>query len=262
MENLLALLVFAGIAGVLFFRKKDKKKRNVSAIISIVSFIIFGVFFVEDDLKESGIEDKKTQEVTQDEKSKNESDVQKKSVVEKSEKKDVEKTEVGSIFLQNGHPVFGGSMADAENYAKKFDKELITLKRNDWTEESIIHIPLAIDDQIRSIELYPDSLSVNDAELFDIIEAYLPEENMSENYEEPKYTQYLRDENDTKNANKLILYSLKEDAETSLGSLYIVIHVENDNVKTVQFTSSRPNSVSTRGLSSLTEEDWEPNFKR
>lgn len=257
MENLLVLLVFAGIVGVLFFRKKDKTKRNVSAIISIVSFIIFGMFFVEDDLKESGIEDKKTEEVTQDEKSKNESDVQKKLVVEKSEKKDVEKTEVGSIFLQNGHPVFGGSMADAENYAKKFDKGLVTLKSIDWTKESIIHIPLAIDDEIRGIELYPDSLSVNDAELFNIIEAYLPEENMSENYEEPEYTQYLHDENDTKNANKLILYYSKEDAETSFGSLYIVIHVENDNVKTIQFTTSRPNSVSTR--SGSTEEDWEPN---
>lgn len=263
METLITLFVVAGIVGFFYFRKKDKKKRNIAAGLSIVSFVIFGIFFAEEDANESQSEKDEIQEVSQQKK---DPDVQKaarkKSSVKTvdSEVKTEEEKYEESIFLQNGHPVFGGSMADAEKYAKKFDKKSITLNRRDWTEDSIIHIPLAVDDQIRSIELYPESLSINDEKLFKIISAYLPEENMSENYEEPEFTEYLSEDDTPDNANKLILYSLKEGAETNLGSLYIVIHVENNNVNTIQFTSMRPNSVSTRGLSTLVEYDWEPEF--
>lgn len=44
METLLSLFVFAGIGGIFYFRKKDKKKRNISIIVAVVSFLLFGLF--------------------------------------------------------------------------------------------------------------------------------------------------------------------------------------------------------------------------
>lgn len=43
MENLFAVLILAGIGGIFYFRKKDKKKRNISIAVAIVSFILFGI---------------------------------------------------------------------------------------------------------------------------------------------------------------------------------------------------------------------------
>ena len=36
------LLTLAGIVGMVYFWKKDKKKRNIAAIIAIISFVMFG----------------------------------------------------------------------------------------------------------------------------------------------------------------------------------------------------------------------------
>lgn len=43
MDNLFMILVLAGIGGIFYFRKKDKKKRNISIAVAIVSFILFGI---------------------------------------------------------------------------------------------------------------------------------------------------------------------------------------------------------------------------
>lgn len=47
MELLLSILVVAGIAGFFYFRNKDKQKRNISVGLAVVSFLLFGIFFVE-----------------------------------------------------------------------------------------------------------------------------------------------------------------------------------------------------------------------
>ena len=44
MDDLFMLLLLAGIFGIFYFRKKDKKKRNTSIILMVVSFALFGVF--------------------------------------------------------------------------------------------------------------------------------------------------------------------------------------------------------------------------
>lgn len=43
MDNLFALLILVGIGGFFYFRKKDKKKRNISIVIAVISFVLFGV---------------------------------------------------------------------------------------------------------------------------------------------------------------------------------------------------------------------------
>ncbi|SJN45595.1 hypothetical protein FM115_11185 [Marinilactibacillus psychrotolerans 42ea] len=42
MEDLSMILILAGVFGMFYFWKKDKKKRNIAAIITIISFVIFG----------------------------------------------------------------------------------------------------------------------------------------------------------------------------------------------------------------------------
>lgn len=36
------LLALAGVIGIVYFWKKDKKKRNIAAIIAVISFVLFG----------------------------------------------------------------------------------------------------------------------------------------------------------------------------------------------------------------------------
>lgn len=38
------ILMLAGIIGIFYFWRKDKKKRNISAIVAVISFVIFGIF--------------------------------------------------------------------------------------------------------------------------------------------------------------------------------------------------------------------------
>ena len=53
MIDLFMLLLLAGAFGTFYFRKKDKKKRNNSIALMIVSFVLFGVFSpdVKDEVK-------------------------------------------------------------------------------------------------------------------------------------------------------------------------------------------------------------------
>ena len=44
MADFFMLLLLAGTFGIFYFRKKDKKKRNASIILTVVSFALFGVF--------------------------------------------------------------------------------------------------------------------------------------------------------------------------------------------------------------------------
>ncbi len=37
------ILILAGIVGIFYFWKKDKKKRNISVLVTIVSFVLFGI---------------------------------------------------------------------------------------------------------------------------------------------------------------------------------------------------------------------------
>lgn len=43
MENLFVLLVLIGVGGFFYFRKRDKRKRNISIGIALISFVLFGV---------------------------------------------------------------------------------------------------------------------------------------------------------------------------------------------------------------------------
>lgn len=53
METLISLFVVAGIAGFFYFRKKDKKKRNISIVVGVISFILFGIFFGDNETSEA-----------------------------------------------------------------------------------------------------------------------------------------------------------------------------------------------------------------
>lgn len=43
MDNLFVFLTLVGIGGIFYFRKKDKKKRNYSIGLAVISFILFGL---------------------------------------------------------------------------------------------------------------------------------------------------------------------------------------------------------------------------
>lgn len=65
MDDLFMILILIGIGGIFYFRKKDKKKRNISIVVAIVSFILFGITSpdVEDGHEKS--EEPETEEVTE-----------------------------------------------------------------------------------------------------------------------------------------------------------------------------------------------------
>lgn len=43
MSNLFVVLLLGAIGGIFYFRKKDKKKRNIAIGVAIISFILFGL---------------------------------------------------------------------------------------------------------------------------------------------------------------------------------------------------------------------------
>lgn len=83
MDNLFAFLVVVGIAGIIYFRKKDKKKRNISIIVSIIAFLLFGITSPEEDKSEGDAEDKTEDVIASEDAPEDDDEVQKKQVDEK-----------------------------------------------------------------------------------------------------------------------------------------------------------------------------------
>lgn len=233
-------LIIIGIIFSIYFWKKDKGKRNISIILTVLLFIIFGIASPDD---QADINNEK------------ENDDEEVNVIEKEESNDEE-----DILFGNGHPVYGGDFDSAEEYSKKFDKGLITFKNYGYSEDSIIHMPIVIDDVIRSLEIYLSRVDedFNESEVLTLIKEYLPNDEVLEGYEEPVFSKYLTDNEDDDEVNKLIQYVSKKDAENSLGTINIIIYEKDDKAEVIQMTSQKPNSVGTRG--SLIEEDWIPDY--
>ena len=71
MSNLFVVLLLGAIGGIFYFRKKDKKKRNIAIGVAIISFILFGLTSpeVEDGYeasKESETQESSTNEPVED----------------------------------------------------------------------------------------------------------------------------------------------------------------------------------------------------
>jgi hypothetical protein len=49
MEIFVSLIVVVAIIGIFYFQKRDKQKRNISIVIALISFLIFGIFFTDDE---------------------------------------------------------------------------------------------------------------------------------------------------------------------------------------------------------------------
>ena len=56
MRFIISFITFCGLVGVWYFIKKPNiKYRNISALISLISFVIFGLFFREDKSQQSSV---------------------------------------------------------------------------------------------------------------------------------------------------------------------------------------------------------------
>ena len=65
MDDLFMILILIGIGGIFYFRKKDKKKRNISIVVAIVSFILFGITSPDVEDGHEKPEEPETEEVTE-----------------------------------------------------------------------------------------------------------------------------------------------------------------------------------------------------
>lgn len=94
MENLFMILILAGIVGIFYFWKKDKKKRNISIAVAIISFILFGITSPDvEEGYEKGVESA-TEKVEKEEPSEEEPTDDKSSVELPDEIKDLRVTDV------------------------------------------------------------------------------------------------------------------------------------------------------------------------
>lgn len=94
MDNLFMVLILAGIGGIFYFRKKDKKKRNISIAVAIISFILFGITSPDvEEGYEKGVESA-TEKVEKEEPSEEEPTDDKSSVELPDEIKDLRVTDV------------------------------------------------------------------------------------------------------------------------------------------------------------------------
>lgn len=241
MEDIALGLIIIGIVIAVYFREKDKNNRNIGVILTIVSLIMFGIVSSDDPV------DSKEEDI---------------NLLDSDEVEEVKEVETeNDILFGDAHPYYGGSFDDAEQYSKRFDKGLVSFKNNGYSEDSIIHIGLIVDDVIKSLEIYPGRTGkiFNESDALDLVKEYLPKEEMLEKYEEPEFSKYLTEKEPSK-VNKLIHYSSKEDAENTLGSINIILYEEDDEVKTIQMTSQKPNAVSVRPTNSLIKEEWNNSY--
>lgn len=117
MSNLFVVLLLIAIGGIFYFRKKDKKKRNIAIGVAIISFILFGLTSpeVEDGYeasKESETQESSTSESVEEsskpvesEESSKESESESSEVVSESESS--EEVAYDDPLEQSAHDVFG-----------------------------------------------------------------------------------------------------------------------------------------------------------
>ena len=128
MSNLFVVLLLGAIGGIFYFRKKDKKKRNIAIGVAIISFILFGLTSpeVEDGYeasKESETQENSTNEPVEEsstsesseesskpvesEESSKESESESSEVESESESESSEEVTYDDPLEQSAHDVFG-----------------------------------------------------------------------------------------------------------------------------------------------------------
>jgi len=112
------ILMLAGIIGIFYFWRKDKKKRNISAIVAVISFVIFGIF----------ADDSETENNTE---SNNETETQ----VANDEDKVTEDTTEGETETEDTSGAFSKETAEqnAEEYPADAGRVLVSKGDNDFT---------------------------------------------------------------------------------------------------------------------------------
>lgn len=153
METLMSLFAIAGIAGFFYFRKKDTKKRNISIAVSVISFVLLGIFFGDnDDTKEVDSSDQdEVVKIEKDEENEDETENIKEEV--KSEPVTID----GAIYkLDNKEWTEEFKFVDEE------DNEYIIISNSEVPEE---HMTDGIIYRI-SGEKEEDSITLTDYEVF------------------------------------------------------------------------------------------------
>ena len=119
MSNLFVVLLLGAIGGIFYFRKKDKKKRNIAIGVAIISFILFGLTSpeVEDGYeasKESETQENSTNEPVEESSTSESSEGSSKPVESEESSKESESESESSEEVtyddpleQSAHDVFG-----------------------------------------------------------------------------------------------------------------------------------------------------------
>lgn len=119
MSNLFVVLLLVAIGGIFYFRKKDKKKRNIAIGVAIISFILFGLTSpeVEDGYeasKESETQESSTNEPVEESSTSESSEESSKPVESEESSKESESESESSEEVtyddpleQSAHDVFG-----------------------------------------------------------------------------------------------------------------------------------------------------------
>lgn len=119
MSNLFVVLLLGSIGGIFYFRKKDKKKRNIAIGVAIISFILFGLTSpeVEDGYeasKESETQENSTNEPVEESSTSESSEESSKPVESEESSKESESESESSEEVtyddpleQSAHDVFG-----------------------------------------------------------------------------------------------------------------------------------------------------------
>ncbi|MGY0837287.1 hypothetical protein ACW66K_07610 [Aerococcus urinaeequi] len=122
MSNLFVVLFLGAIGGIFYFRKKDKKKRNIAIGVAIISFILFGLTSpeVEDGYeasKESETQESSTSESVEEnskpvesEESSKESESESSEVEPESDSESSEEVAYDDPLEQSAHDVFGENL--------------------------------------------------------------------------------------------------------------------------------------------------------
>lgn len=131
MENLFLILMFVSIFGIFYFRKKDKKKRNISIALAIISFILFGILVpdTQDEVENTAEDNEENEQV----------DDTKEEKVEVEEEKEV-KEEVENEIKDNN--LFNKVYYKIASRDQAHEKDAVTryLEANDFIFEEDIEL--------------------------------------------------------------------------------------------------------------------------
>lgn len=190
-------------------------------------------------------------------------------IIEKDSLEDGEET-LNSIILEEGHPMYYGTLESAKEYSENYPKKTIVVDdSNGFDSDKTVLLLDGFDELITDIQIYPENYEgvITEKDALEIVESYLPYDILNQYHEMEEPYKYIPDDSE-KNTYKIIEFTLTNEGseqssseDKSYGRVAIVLEESDEGVIVITIRTTQPTWMTHSKKNGYETEEWNPDFK-